>query len=451
MHFNIVREKQFYISLIAISVPIALQNLIGFGLSMMDTVMLGEFGESQISASSIANQPYFVFTLFLFGLCSGACVLTAQYWGKKDMESIGKILAIALKAAVICSVIFGALVVIFPESVMSIYTPDKEVIRLGAEYLRIVGISYIISGISTTYLYLQRSVENVKIPLLINFCSFMVNLVLNWILIFGELGFPQMQIVGSAIATLIARIVELILAMTYGFCIDKKLRLNLRAFFVNDKNLLHDFLVYSSPVVINETLWGLGMSMQSVVIGHISSEAVAATSIASVVQRLSMVLIMGFSNYAAVAIGKQIGAGDNKRASQYASMMLKLSIVVGLFACGIILLLRKPFLSIYSVSETTMTYAYQIMTVYSVTTLFNCFNNINIVGVLRGGGDTKFAMFIDITALWVISIPVGAIAGLIMHLSLPVVVICLTLDETIKMVFGIIRFKSGKWLNNVTR
>lgn len=451
MHFNIVREKQFYVSLIAISVPIALQNLIGFGLSMMDTVMLGEFGESQISASSIANQPYFIFTLFLFGLCSGACVLTAQYWGKNDTKSIGNILAIALKAAVICSVIFGTLVIIFPEFVMSIYTPDKEVIRLGAEYLRIVGVSYIISGISTTYLYIQRSVENVKIPLLINFCSFLVNIALNWVLIFGELGFPRLEIVGSAIATLIARIVELIMAMTYGFCIDKKLRLNIKAFFTSDRNLLHDFLIYSSPVVINETLWGLGMSMQSVVIGHISSEAVAAISIASVVQRLSMVLIMGFSNYTAVAVGKQIGAGDNKRAKQYASMMLKLSIVVGMLACLLILLLRKPFLSIYSVSDTTMTYAYQIMTVYSVTTLFNCFNNINIVGVLRGGGDTKFAMLIDITALWVISIPVGAIAGLIMHLPLPAVVICLTLDEVVKMVFGIVRFKSGKWLNNVTR
>lgn len=451
MSFGLVREKQFYTSLVAISVPIALQNLISFGLSMMDTIMLGIFGETQISASSIANQPYFIFTLFLFGLSSGACVLTAQYWGKKDMAAIGKILAISLKASIIFSAVFGIIVIAIPELVMSVYTPDKAVIEYGAKYLRIVGASYIFSAISTTYLYLQRSVESVKIPLLINFCSFLVNVFLNWILIFGKFGFPRLEIVGSAFATFAARGVELILAMIYGFCIDKKLTLNLKAFFQNDKLLLRDFIHYSSPVVINETLWGAGMSAQSIVIGHISSEAVAANSIAGVVQRLSMVLIMGFSNYTAVAVGKQIGAGDNKRAKEYADTMLKLSILVGLCACGMILILRKPFLSLYTVNETTFTYAYQIMTVYSVTTILNCMNNINIVGILRGGGDTKFAMYIDITFLWVLSLPAGAIAGLVLHLPLPAVIVCLMLDEAAKVIFGIVRFSSGKWLNNVTR
>lgn len=451
MFSSLVKEKQFYKALFAISIPIALQNLIGFGLSMMDTIMLGTFGEIQISACSIANQPYFIYTVMLFGLSSGACVLTAQYWGKKDLETISKVLTIALKVAITCSLFFGIIVVTVPEFVMSIYTPDKAVIELGSKYLRIVGVSYILTGISTTYLYLQRSVENVNIPLIINFSSFIVNLILNWILIFGKFGFPQLGIEGAAIATLIARAFELLLSMIYGFKIDKKLRLNLREFIKNDKALFSDFIRYSAPVVINETLWSIGMSAQSVVIGHISSEAVAANSIAGVIQRLSMVLIMGFSNYTAIAVGKQIGAGDKVKARSYASTMLKISLITGICAGILIFISRGIFLKLYSVSELTKQYTMQIMAVYSVTTIFNCLNNINIVGVLRGGGDTKFAMYIDVTALWVISLPIGAIAGLVLHLPLPVVIICLTLDEAVKLLFGLLRFKSNKWLNNVTR
>jgi putative MATE family efflux protein len=447
----LVRDRDFYKQLITISVPIALQNLIGFGLSMMDTVMLGSLGEQQISASSIANQPYFIFTVFLFGLASGASVLTAQYWGKGDTSAISRVLTMALKAAVGCSMLFGALVLVFPGLIMSMYTPDPAVIALGIQFLRIIGFSYILSGISTTFLYILRTVENVRFPLIINFTSFIINVVLNWILIFGKFGFPAMGIRGSATATLCARTVELAFALIYVFCFDRKLSFKVSDLFRTDRLLLKDFIHYSAPVVINETVWAIGSSFQSVIVGHISSDAVAANSIAGVVQRLATVAIMGTANFTAIAVGKQIGFGNAKKASDYASTMLKISVALGVCASVMILLLRRPFLSLYNVSDVTNHYAFEIMTVYALSTFFISFNYTNIIGVLRGGGDTKFAMTVDILTLWLIALPCGALAGLIFKWPMPVIFLFLTIDEPVKVLIGLSRFKSGKWLRNVTR
>lgn len=446
-----VRDKSFYKSLLTISVPIALQNLISFGLSMMDTVMLGSLGEDQISASSIANQPYYIFTVFLFGLASGASVLTAQYWGKDDTGAISRILAIAMKTAVICSMVFGILVLVFPRQVMSLFTFDENVIALGAQFLRIIGFSYIFSAISSTYLYVLRSTENVKIPLLINLTSFIINILLNWVFIFGKFGFPAMGICGSATATFCARFIELLLALIYAFHFDKTLSFKISYFIKSDKLLLRDFIRYSTPVVINETVWAIGVSMQSVITGHISSEVVAANSIAVVIQRLSMVVAMGIANFSAIAVGKQIGAGNEKKARAYAKTMLNLSVIIGIFALIFILLIRKPFLSLYNVNNLTLQYAYQIMTIYAFSTFFCCFNYTSIIGVLRGGGDTRFAMAADLLTLWLIALPLGALAGLVLKLPIPAVFALLVIDEPTKVVVECLRLKSGKWLRNVTR
>ncbi|CDZ24040.1 MATE efflux family protein [[Clostridium] cellulosi] len=451
MKLSIVRDKEFYKMLITITIPIALQNLISFGLNMVDTVMLGSLGENQISASSIANQPYFIFTVFMFGLASGACVLTAQYWGKGDTNAISKIMTLAIRASVICSLFFAFIVLVFSEGVIGFYTQDKDVIVLGAQFLRIIGFSYILSAISTTYLYILRSIENVTVPLIINSISFVVNVALNWVLIFGKFGFPAMGIRGSATATLFARITELILTVIYASFFDKRLRIKLSDFLVVDKLLLKDFLHYSLPVVINETLWALGQSMQSVVIGHISSEVVAANSIAGVVQRLATVLIMGVANFTAIAVGKQIGAGNIKTAENYASTLLILSALLGVVSSAIILIIREPFLTIYSVGGATRSYTLQILGIYALTTLFSCFNSTNIVGVLRGGGDTRFAMYLDLVVLWFAALPLGGIAGLILKLPIPLVFFFLTIDEPIKLLIGLARFKSKKWARNVTR
>jgi len=447
----LVTDKGFYKSLLMITIPIAFQNLIGLGMNLVDTMMLGSLGEKQISASALANQPYFVFTLFIFGLCSGACVLTAQYWGKGDTEAISRILMMAVKISVVSAIIFSSVVLIFPEIVMSFYTNDKEVISLGSQFLRIIGFSYIISSVSITYLYILRSVENVRLPLLINISCFAVNAILNWIFIYGKLGFSAMGIRGSATATLCARILELSMALVYSYAFDKKLRFRLRDIFRSDRFFLHDFIFYSAPVVINETLWSLGITFQSVIIGHIGSKQVAAYSIAGIVQRLASVVIFGVANSAALMVGKQIGANDEIKAKAYAKTILFLSVILGIVATCVILLLREPAVNFYNVSEETKEFARQLITVYAINITFIAFNCVNIVGILRSGGDTRFAMALDVTTLWLVALPFGALAGLYFHLPLPVVFFILTIDESVKFFIGIFRFRSGKWLRNVTK
>ena len=444
-------DKEFYSTLIRLAIPIALQNLIGLGMNLIDTVMLGSLGEKQISASALANQPYFIFTLFIFGLCSGACVLTAQYWGKKDIETISRIVAFAIRASVLCSIVFAALVLIVPEAVISIYTEDAEVIKYGAQFLRIIGFSYVISAISLTYLDLQRSVENVKLPLMINFTSFVVNAFLNWVLIYGKFGLPAMGIRGSATATLSARILELAMALIYAAKFDKVLKFRLSYFISTDKQLVRNFLHYSLPVVANETLWGVGISIESVIIGHISSQMVAANSIAGVVQRLGMVLIFGIANASAVIVGKQIGSDNQEKARLYARKLLTVGVVAGVVSSVLLLLIRDPMVGIYNVDPVTKGLACVMINVYAVVIVFQSFNTVNIVGILRGGGDTRFAMVIDLTTLWCIALPLGALSGLVFRLPVAVFFTLMLGDEPSKFLIGIWRFKTGKWLQNVTR
>ncbi|MDR3552600.1 MAG: MATE family efflux transporter [Clostridia bacterium] len=448
---QIMRDRSFYKQLAILSIPIALQNLIGFGVNMMDTVMLGSLGQDQISASSLANQPFFILTLFFFGLSSGASVLTSQYWGKRDTRTISRVIGLAVRASLLFSAVFAFVVLVFPEAVMSIYTTDPHVILLGTQFLRIIGFSYILSAFSTTFLNVIRSVESVRIPLLINFITFAVNTVLNWILIYGKFGMPALGIRGSATATLIARVIELTLSCLFAFRFDQKIRLRLRDVMRFDNALFHDFLHYSLPVVVNETMWGVGMTLQSVVVGHMGSEAVAANSIASVVQRLAMVYTFGLASSAAVLVGKEIGSGNEKRARSVASTLLLISIAAGLVSSAVIILLRAPFAMIYNVPASTKELSMQIMLVFSVIVFFSAFNCSNIVGVLRGGGDTRFALALDITLMYVVALPLGALAGLYWHLPVPIVFFLLLCDEPMKCIIGIFRFRSGRWLRNVTR
>lgn len=448
---QLIREKGFYRQLCAITIPIALQNLIGFGVNMMDTVMLGSLGEKQISASALANQPFFVLMLFFFGLSSGASVLTAQYWGRNDTAAISRVFSVAIRASLLFSAVFAFVVITFPAFVMSLFTNDREVIRLGVQFLRIIGFSYLFSAFSTPFLNMIRSVESVRIPLLINFITFIFNTALNWVLIFGKFGFPAMGIRGSATSTLLARMLEFVLACLFAFRFDKRVRMRVRDLFRLDRQLLQDFLHYSLPVIINETLWGMGMTMQSVIIGHIGSQAVAANSIAGVVQKLASVLTFGLANAAAVMVGKEIGAGNEKRAYSVAQTLLWLSVGAGVLASAVILLLRGPAVDIYHVSDEVRMLSRQIMMVFSVIVFFSAFNTSNVVGVLRGGGDTRFAMVLDISCMWLIALPLGALAGLKFHLPFPLVFFILFLDEPVKFFIGILRFRTGKWLRNVTR
>ncbi len=448
---KLIQDKHFYRIILSIAIPIALQNLISYGINMMDTIMLGALGETQLSAASLANQPFFIFTIVTFGIASGCSVLTAQYWGKGDSEPIRRIIGIALDVTVVLSVILFLLLFFFPETAMRIYTNEADVIAEGVKYLQITAFTYLFFGFTNTMVCIFRSVEIVKISVIIYSSSFFINVFFNYVLIFGKFGFPALGIRGAAIATLTARIFEFTILCIYLFLVDKRIQFRLRNLFTLDKTLSKDFVINSAPVVLNEVMWSVGTSVHSMVLGRMGQDAVAASSIVSVVQQLAMVLIIGLGSATAVVIGKAVGSNQFAEAQQSARTLQILSIGVGILSAALVMLIKNPIIEFYNITPATKVMTNQLMIVSAVLLALQALTYTNLIGILRGGGDTRFVLLIDVVFLWFVGVPLGAIAGLWLKLPVAIVFLCLKSDEFIKFFVGIFRVRSGKWINNLTR
>lgn len=452
---RIVKEKRFYMNVMAITIPIALQNLITFATSMMDTIMLGRADDTGVflSASSLANQPFFILSLVCFGLAGAATVLSAQYWGKRDTASIRSIISIILKAAFALSLIMELAVLLCPEKVMGLYSNNTEIIEAGVSYLRIIGFAYVLFGLSNTMICCIRSLELVKISVVVNTTSFFINVFLNWVLIFGNLGAPALGIRGAAIATLTARIVEFIITWSYVFFIDKRLAFRPKHLLLVNKVFALDLFKHGLPVFVNEVMWSIGISIQAAILGHISYSAgdpVAANSIASMVQQLSTVIIFGIANASGIIIGKSIGSGNIKRAETEAVTLKYLSYLVGILACIVILVLRKAVINFYTIPEETKILANQLMITIAFITIFVSISSVTIVGILRGGGDTRFCLVEEVVTLWFLATPL-AFLGSLLQLPVPVVLILMKIDEPAKSLISLIRLRSGKWIKSLAR
>ncbi len=449
MHF--VKDKSFYKSLLFVALPIAAQNLITFGINMMDTIMLGQFGDEIISAANLAGQPFFIFTILTYGIAGGASVLASQYWGKRDVAAVRKVISIALQVTMMFSVIFALLVLLIPETIMRIYTNDEQIIAYGVEYLRIVGYIYFVFGLSNTFVTAIRSMEIVMISVVSNIITFAVNVVFNAIFIFGLLGAPALGIRGAAIGTVIARVTEFCILSLYAFKLDKKLCLRPKDLIRFDTELFKDFIRYSIPVVLNELMWSVGTSLQSVIFGHISKAAVSANTITGVIQQLATITVFGVANAAAVMVGKSVGANDVKRAKEATFTLSFVSAGIGVLSAAIIFLIRRPVINFYNVSEETKRIAYDMMAYMAIIVFFISLSALFIVGVLRGAGDARFTLMVEVASLWLVSVPIGALAGLVFKLPVPLVYLFFKLDEPMKVICCLFRFKGGKWIKNVTR
>lgn len=452
---QIITEKKFYKNIMAITIPIALQNLITFATSMMDTIMLGRADDTGVflSASSLANQPFFILSLVCFGLAGAATVLSAQYWGKRDTKSIRSIISIILKAAFVISLLMELAVLIFPRFVMGMYSNNSDIIDAGVSYLRIIGFAYVLFGLSNTMICCIRSIELVKISVVVNITSFLTNVFLNWVLIFGNLGAPAMGIRGAAIATLAARIMEFIITFTYIFVIDKRLNFRPKHLFLFNKIFASDLLKHGLPVFINEVMWSIAISIQAAVLGHITYSAgdpVAANSIASMVQQLSTVVIFGIANASAIIIGKSIGSGNLERAQLEARTLKYLSYVVGVIACVVILILKNFVIEFYTIPNETKVLANQLMIAIAFITIFVSISSTSIVGILRGGGDTRFCLAVELITLWFVATPL-AMAGAFLKFPVPAVLILMKIDEPAKGIISVIRINSGKWIKSLAR
>lgn len=441
----------FYKTVFALVFPMAIQNLINVGVQAADVMMLGRVGEVAISASSLAGQIYFVLTLVFFGLNSGAAILTAQYWGKGDTKTIENILGLAMRIAIVAGAAFTLAALLFPTYLMRIFSHEPDVIAAGADYMRIVALAYIPAAITSIYLGVVRSTERVIISTVVYLVSLVVNVIGNAILIFGLFGAPALGVKGSAIATAIARYVEFIIVLFYAFKMNKTIRLRLSALMRTDKLLTKDFIKYSVPVTFNEIMWGSGISSINAIIGHMGKAATSANSVAQVVRQLAMVVVFGVANATAIILGKTIGEGKLDHAKTYSLRLIKLTCILGVLG-GILILSISPVIKNFMVlGEEADSYLSLMMYVMSYFVFFQGLTTVLIVGVFRAGGDTNFGLIMDIGALWCLIIPIGAMAAFWLKLPVTIVYIILTSDEILKIGFVVWRYRSYKWLNNVTR
>ena len=443
-------NRAFVGTLLAIAVPIALQNMISFGVAVMDSVMLGSFGDVAIAAANLGGQPFSILMSFGFGLSSGGSVLIAQYWGKGDIGRIRKVMRISMQLVFLASLGITVVCLLMPEGILRIFTKDEAIVQAGAGYLALVAFSYIPYSLSNNYMMSLRAVEKVKISTAIYGVSFFVNVFFNYAFIFGKFGAPRLEVRGAAVGTIFARRSELVMVLIYMYFRENTVGFRMHDCLKFDREMLPSYTRHSLPVLGNELLWGVGFVATSVIIGRIGSVFVAANSIAGVLNQLVFISVSGVANAAAVLTGKTIGEGSRGRVQKVANTLLLFSVLVGVFNCLLVLVIRPLFLLLYNVTPETYEAAYTIIGVLACLQLVLGIDVTCIVGILRGGGDTRTAFVYDCGTLWLVSIPMGILAGLVLHLPVPLVYVCLKLDSPIKAFLSLLRIRSGKWIRNVT-
>ena len=459
MHL-LVRDRGFYSALLNIAIPVSLQGLVMFGVNVTDTIMVGSLGEYSIAGVALANQFSFLYQITCFGIAGGMGVLTAQFWGKKDREAIGAGLSIIIKLAFGFGLLFLAAALFFPQIIMSIYSTDVHVQTEGAAYLRLLSLGYLFMGLTTMIASTLRSAGVVKLTLLTNCVALFLNVFLNWIFIFGNLGAPRMGTAGAALATTICRTVEITIVLLFLLKIDNRIRYRLRMLLHWDSAIFRNYLKNGVPVIVSDILLGVGGNMISVVLGRMGAMVMSASAIANTLYQLTSVFLMGVSNASGVITGNTIGAGEYKKAKDYGRTFLVLSVIVSILAVVCIQLVKNVvFREIrigtvvfrtFNVMDTTRELANQLINTLSVLAVFMTLSNILTKGILRAGGDTKFLMIADVLFLWVVSVPLGFLTGLYLGWPPYIVYFFLRIDEVIKTIWCLFRFFSWKWIRDVT-
>lgn len=443
-------EKSFYKKILAIALPITVQNMVSYSVNMMDTLMIGSLGEDVLSAAALAGQIFFMYSLLIGGIASGASVLASQYYGKGDMDNLRIVVSMALKIAVGVGVFFTLTLLLIPNSILRIFTPDMKVVRLGASYLRAIAVSYLFYAATTTFLILLRSLQDVVLSLRIYLISLFVNVLGNYIFIFGKIGAPRLGIVGAALGTILARGVEVILLLVYLRYREEKLRFRLKMMKLYDKRLLKDLVRYGLPVTAGEFLWGLGVTVHSVILGHMGAAAVAANSICNVMHQFVLSFVQGMGSASAVVIGNFVGAGKCDYAQKASWVLVKIFAVCAVITGVFMLAVSEPFFSFYNLTADTLALARRFMLTYAVITMFRAVASPIIVGIFWGGGDTVFATKVDMGFLWAL-IPFGALGAFVFHLDPALVLLILRLESPLKMVVALYHLRGVKWIKSITR
>ncbi len=453
---NIVKDPEFYKRVVLLALPIAFQNVIVLAVGMADTLMLGRADSTGLllSASSLANQPFSLMSVFCFGLSGGTSVLCTQYYGRGDKESIRTVFSMVLRGAVYMTLIFSATVLAAPSWVMSLFTNNEGIIRAGAEYLGILGWGYVFFGISYTLQCMLRTVAKVNISVVAVSLKNVFNIFGNWVLIYGNLGFEPMGIKGAAIATLIARLVEFAVMCIYVFVVEKDIGYRISHVFLKNKTLFRDLCRYGAPVFANEAIWSLAMAVQASIIGHIdytAGDPVAANAISDIINQMSTLGIWGIATGAAVLVGSAIGEGEIQVAKERAHTFQYIAVAVGLAAMMIIYFIRDPVLNIYDLEAPTRAIAVDLINITAVMQVFVMMSAVSIVGTLRSGGDTVFCFVSETITLWLVSIPAAFVLMYFYAAPVWLVMLAMKFCELLKAVICHLRIVSGKFINSVAR
>lgn len=447
-----LNKKDFLKHALSLAMPIMVQNLINTLVNTADTVMLGYVGQEAMSASSLANQFTFVLFCFYYGLATGTSVLCAQYWGKGDTKTIERVIGLASRLSIVISVIFFAVGFFAPEFIMKLFTNSPDTIALGAQYLKLISISYIFMGLSQVYTSALRSVGKVILPSVTYVVSLCVNVFFNATFIFGLFGAPKLGVVGVAMGTIIARVVELLICMVYSVT-KSNIKFRIKHLFSKTGVLLTDFMKISVPAMGNDVVWSLATSVFASILGHIGDDMVAANTVAIMVVNVGAIATRGFANATTIVVSNALGENNIEAAKEYGRRMLWLTFIVSIIGCGIIMLLR-PFMLVYyadKLTETAVTYLGSILIMTTWRLVGEGLNTCWICGCFRGGGDSKFGLIMDTVFMWFVAVPLMAIAAYVIKVPPIWVYFVMSLDEFYKMPVVWRHYKKFKWLQNITR
>ena len=441
------RKQSLRNEIIRLALPMALQQFMTALVGACDAIMLGKLSQNAMSAVSLATQVTFVFNLFMYAFVTGENMFVAQYYGKGDYKGISKIFSLVTKACGVVAVIFLIGTFFFPRQIMSVLTNEEELITLGSEYLRVIGISYLLSSIAQTFLAIMKNCNAVNVSTLINSVMVILNIILNAVFIFGLFGCPEMGIRGAALATVFATVVQVVWSVGYVLCRIQSVKLNLHRC---EREITSHFWQKAIPLLINNLAWGIGFSMYSVVMGHLGTDAVAANGIANISKNLIVCFCLGLGNAGSIIVGNRLGANRLEEAKEAGGLLTRTAIIAGILS-GLVLIILSPFITrMVELTPTACGYLQKMLLICSYYIAGKSVNCMTIGGIFAAGGDSKFGMLCDSITLWCITVPLGCICAFILKLPVMVVYFVLNLDEIIKLPVVYKHYKKYKWIKNLT-
>ena len=446
-----IKNRDLFSMMGKVALPIALQSLIGSSLSFIDNLMVGSLGELELNAVGVSVQVFFIYWMLLFGFTGGMGTFISQFYGVMDFKNIRKTTGFALSAAAGVSLLFFVAGFFFPEYILRIFTKYPEVIKAGVGYIRICSFTFLFLAVTQPFTVALRATQQSALPLVASVIAFATNTFLNWVFIFGKLGAPALGVEGAALATAIARLLEMLIILFEVFVLRNKIAGHFREFFSYSRELAARIIRNALPTTANETLWGIGTSMYVAAFARIGISEGAAVQACNTINNMFALAAFSIGDAVLILVGQKLGEGKTELAYSMSRKMIRMGLVVGvLFGAGVIIA-GEPLLSLFSFSEQGAAYAFRILIVYGATMWLTLYNAIHVTGTLRCGGDTKFAMFTETGTVWLIGVPLAFITSLYLHMPIYLAVLAVKVEEVVKAIFLTKRYCSCKWLRNVIK